>query len=208
MPAPRRVRRRPYIQWQAPLVWTTLSLTLYADGRSEHALVGASRFPRHWVYGADNRLSHKSGLTDFKDWYRKSFGKHSPWGDEDSEALVTAVETALETALSAQLMQGGGKKRVVKYPAGATLFEEGAPGTEVLLVLDGVVRVERGGERLAEYGPGALLGERAHLEGGIRTSSNVAVTPCRVALFDPELLDRADLEELAAGHRREDAKRD
>ena len=28
IPAPRRVRRRPFIQWQAPLVWTTLSLTL------------------------------------------------------------------------------------------------------------------------------------------------------------------------------------
>ena len=51
VPAPRRVRRRPFVQWQAPLVWTTLSLTLHADGRSEHALIGASRFPRHWVYG-------------------------------------------------------------------------------------------------------------------------------------------------------------
>ena len=208
MPAPRRVRRRPFIQWQAPLVWTTLALTLHADGRSEHALIGASRFPRHWVYGADNRLSHKSGLTDFKDWYRKSFGKHTPWGDEDSEALVSAVESALETSLSAQVMQGGGKKKIEKFPAGKVLFEEGEPGNEVLLVLDGIVRVERGGERLAEYGPGALLGERAHLEDGVRTSSNVAVTPCRVAFFDAELLDRADLEKLSAGHRREDTARD
>ena len=47
VPAPRRVRRRPFVQWQAPLVWTTLSLTLHADGRSEHKLIGASRFPRH-----------------------------------------------------------------------------------------------------------------------------------------------------------------
>jgi len=204
VPAPRRVRRRPFIQWQAPLVWTTLSLTLYADGRAEHALVGASRFPRHWVYGADARLTHKSGLTDFKDWYRKSFGKHSPWGDEDSEALVSAVETALETALSAELMQGKGKRRIEKVPAGAVLVKEGDPGTEVLLILDGIVRVERGGERLAEYGPGALLGERAHLEGGTRTSSNIAVTACRVAFFDADLVDRAHLEELSAGHRRED----
>ena len=203
MPAPRRVRRRPFVQWQAPLVWTTLSLTLHTDGRAEHALIGASRFPRHWVYGADNVLSHKSGLTDFKDWYRKSFGKHSPWGDEDSEALVAAVETALESTLSAQVMQGGGSKRVEKFPAGAMLFEEGRPGSDVLLILDGIVRVERGGERLAEYGPGALLGERAHLEGGLRTSTNVAVTPCRVALFDAGLLDRADLEKLSSGHRRE-----
>ena len=189
VPAPRRVRRRPFVQWQAPLVWTTLTLTLHADGRSEHELIGASRFPRHWVYGGDNRLSHKSGLTDFKDWYRKSFGKHSPWGDEDSEALVTAVESALETSLSAQLMQGGGRRRIERFPAGTILFEEGEPGTEVLLILDGIVRVERGGERLAEYGPGALLGERAHLEGGVRTSSNVAVTPCRVALFEADLIE-------------------
>ena len=32
MPAPRRVRRAPFVQWQAPLAWTTLSLTIHADG--------------------------------------------------------------------------------------------------------------------------------------------------------------------------------
>jgi hypothetical protein len=208
VPAPRRVRRKPFVQWQAPLVWTTLSLTLHADGRSEHKLVGASRFPRHWVYDGQNTLSLKSGLTDFKDWYRKSFGKHSPWGDEDSEALVTAVESALETSLSAQVMQGGGRRRIERFPEGATLFGQGEPGTEVLLILDGVVRIEHDGERLAEYGPGALLGERAHLEGGVRTSSNIAVTPCRVALFEADLIERSHLEELSVGHRREDAARD
>ncbi len=202
------MRRKPFVQWQAPLVWTTLSLTLHADGRSEHKLVGASRFPRHWVYDGQNTLSLKSGLTDFKDWYRKSFGKHSPWGDEDSEALVTAVESALETSLSAQVMQGGGRRRIERFPEGATLFGQGEPGTEVLLILDGVVRIEHDGERLAEYGPGALLGERAHLEGGVRTSSNIAVTPCRVALFEADLIERSHLEELSVGHRREDAARD
>ena len=106
VPAPRRVRRRPFVQWQAPLVWTTLSLTIHADGRAKGELTGASRFPRHWVYDGSERLSHKSGLADFKDWYRKSFGRHTPWGDTDSEALVTAVETALERALSTQIMQG------------------------------------------------------------------------------------------------------
>ena len=86
----------PYVQWQAPLVWTTLPLTLHADGAAESAMVGASRFPRHWVYDAEGELSHKSGLTDFTTGMGKSFGRHTPWGDEDSDALVTAVETALE----------------------------------------------------------------------------------------------------------------
>ena len=208
MPAPRRVRHRPYIQWQAPLVWTTLSLTLHADGTAERAMTGASRFPRHWLYDADDRLTHKSGLTDFTDWMRVSFGRQTPWGDRDSEALVTAVESALEHQLSVQLMRGAAKPRVERLPAGAVLVRQGEPGTDVYLVLDGVIRVEREGEWLAEYGPGAMLGERAHLEGGTRTSTLVAVTACRVASVDATQFDRSALMELSGGHRREDAGRD
>ena len=207
LPAPRRVRRRPFVQWQAPLVWTTLSLTLHADGTAEAAMTGASPFPRHWVYDASGALSHKSGLTDFGDWYRTSFGKHSPWGDEDSPALVTAVETALERTLSAQLMHGAGKPRIRRLAAGDVLARQGEPGADVYLVLDGVIRVEHDGERLAEYGPGAMLGERAHLEGGTRTSPLVAVTASRVAAVDAGQLDRPALEELSGGHRREEATR-
>jgi hypothetical protein len=204
LPAPRRVRRRPFIQWQAPLVWTTLSLTIHADGRLETAMTGASRFPRHWVYDDQGHLSLKSGLTDFRDWYRKSFGRHTPWGDEDSEALVTTVETALERSLSAQLMRAGTKPRIDRFSPGAVLMAQGSTGSEVILILDGVVRVEHDGERLAEYGPGALLGERAHLEGGVRTSSVVAVTKSRVAVVEADQLDRDALVELSQGHRRED----
>jgi len=201
VPAPRRVRRRPFVQWQAPLVWTTLSLTIRADGTAEGSLTGASRFPRHWVYAHGGQLSHKSGLADFKDWYRKSFGRHTPWGDTDSAALVTAVETALERSLSAQIMQGA-KPAIRRLKAGATLVRQGETGSEVFLLLDGVLRVEENGTRLAEYGPGALLGERAHLERGERTSTLVAVTPCRVAAVEASKLDRGALQELSKDHRR------
>jgi len=205
LPAPRRVRRPPFVQWQAPLVWTTLSLTLRADGSAQYEMTGASSFPRHWVYDEAGQLSHKSGLTDYRDWYTTSFGRHSPWGDEDSAALVTAVETALERSLSVQLMHGGAKPRISRFPAGAVIVSQGEPGTDVYLVLDGVIRVDHDGEPLAEYGPGAMLGERAHLEGGIRTSSLVAVTNCRVAAVAASQLDRTALEELSGGHRREEA---
>jgi hypothetical protein len=204
LPAPRRVKHRPYIQWQAPLVWTTLTLTLHADGRAEPAMTGASSFPRHWIYGDDGKLTHKSGLTDYSDWMSTSFGEHTPWGEQDSPALVTAVETALEHELSAQLMHGAGKPRIEKLAAGSVLVRQGEPGTEIYLILDGVIRVERDGEWLAEYGPGALLGERAHLEGGTRTSTLVAVTACRVASVEASQFDRSVLEELSGGHRRED----
>jgi hypothetical protein len=202
VPAPRRVRRAPFIQWNAPLVWTTLSLTIQADGTANGEVIGHSRFPRHWVYGADGNLCLKSGLADFKEWWRVSFGPHTPWGDRDSEALVTTVETALERQLSAQLMSGKPEFRRLK--AGETLVRQGDAGKDVFLILDGFLRVEKDGKRLAEYGPGAMLGERAHLEAGGRTSSLIAVTPCRIATVHAEQLDRSALEQLASGHRRED----
>ena len=207
VPAPRPVRRRPFVQWQAPLVWTTLSLTLHADGRAEYSVTGASRFPRHWIYDADGRLAHKSGLTDYANWTRVSFGRHTPWGDEDSPALVTAVETALEQALSVQLMHGAARPRISQLEPGAELVRQGDFGQDIYLVLDGVIRVERDGNRLAEYGPGAMLGERAVLEGGTRTSTLVAVTRCRVASVPAVQLDLSDLAELATGHRREEGVR-
>jgi CRP-like cAMP-binding protein len=68
-----------------------------------------------------------------------------------------------------------------------------------------VIRVERDGHWLAEYGPGALLGERAHLEGGTRTSTLVTVTRCRVASVDAGQLNQSSLVELSVGRRREEA---
>ena len=64
LPLPRPVPHPPYVRWQAPLVWTTLAVTLRPDGTSEVELAGASAFPRHWVYGPDGRVTLKSGLAD------------------------------------------------------------------------------------------------------------------------------------------------
>jgi hypothetical protein len=206
VPAPRRVRRAPYVQFSAPLAWTSLALTLRADGSSSFALTGASSFPRHWVYDGDNKLALKSGMIDFSHWYRRAFGKHSPWGDRDSQALTTEVETALERQLSLSLMAGGAKPKVKTYKAGAVITEQGAAEDDLYLVLDGVVRIEVDGERLAEYGPGSMHGERAVLEGGRRTSTIRAVTACKLAVASADLIDRDALRELSGGHRREDER--
>ena len=62
-------------------------------------------------------------------------------------------------------------------------------------MLDGVVRVEVDGERLAEYGPGSLHGERAVLEGGLRTSTVRAVTQVQAGHGrGADQVDRAALE--------------
>jgi len=205
-PMPRPGSHVPFVLWLAPLVWTTLSLTLHADGHADFELTGASPFPRHWVYDQDGQLAAKSGITNWKDWIARPFGiEHSPWGAEDSPALVTAVETALERSLSVQLMHGGQKPTIMHLASGDTLVRQGDTGLDLYLVLDGVIRVERDGEPLGDCGPGALLGERAHLEGGIRTATLTAVTPCRIAAVPAAQFDQSSLTELASGHRREDA---
>ncbi len=203
LPAPRHVPRPPFVQFRAPLVWTTLALTINADGSSSFELTGASVFPRHWVYDESGKLAAKVGLADFKQWYRKSFGRNTPWGSTNSTALVTAVETALERELASLIMRGGDKPAIRKLKEGALLTEQGQPGGEVFLVLDGVLASEVDGEPLAEYGPGAILGERAVLEGGLRTSTLRAVTKCRVAAAQGDQLDRKVLEEISQGHRHE-----
>jgi hypothetical protein len=203
VPAPRRVRHAPFVQLRAPLAWTTLALTINADGSARGELVGASPFPRHWLYDEAGKLTAKSGMIEFGSWYRKAFGRHSPWGDEDSPALSTAVESALERRLSKDLMHGETRPDVRTVKQGALVTKQGTAGDEVFLVLDGVVRAEVDGTPVAEFGPGAVLGERAVLEGGLRTATVRALTRCKVAALAGEQLDSGALAELSTGHRRE-----
>jgi len=206
VPAPRTVRRPPFVQVAAPLAWSTLALTIRADGSSDWEVVGASPFPRHWVYDHSGALAAKTGMIDFKGWYRTAFGRHSPWGDEDSPALVTVAETALERQLSASIMQAGAKPTIKKLAEGRTLVEQGEPGDSLFVLLDGVLAVEVDGEKLAEVGPGAILGERAVLEGGTRTASLRAVTRAKVAVAASGQVDADALAELSRGHRREETR--
>jgi CRP-like cAMP-binding protein len=57
---------------------------------------------------------------------------------------------------------------------------------------------------VAQVGPGAILGERALLEGGVRTSTLRAATPARVAVVSAEDVDEAALPELARTHKAEE----
>jgi Cyclic nucleotide-binding domain len=204
LPAPRRVNHPPFVKIESPVVWTTLALTLHADGRSEYEVVGASPFPRHWLFDHEGKLDAKVGLTDFKEWWRHSFGKHTPWGDEDSPALVTVVETALERELATTIMRGGEKPSVRKVKEGHVLVEQGQIGSELYLLLDGILSVEVDGEQLADLGPGAIIGERAVLEEGRRTCTLRAATPVRVAVAEAKQIEVDRLRELSEGHRREE----
>ncbi len=166
--------------------------------------MGASPFPRHWIYDDTGELVQKSGTVDFKTWYRESHGERTPWGDEESDAIVAAAESALERELSLVLMSGGAKLRRKRLKAGEPLVEQGEPGSDLYLLLDGVLTVEVDGEPVAELGPGTIAGERSGLEGGTRTATLRARSDCNIAVVPPDAFAAPDLEAIASGRRREE----
>jgi hypothetical protein len=202
LPTPRPVRHKPFVQFWPSIAWTTLALTINADGTSSHELVGASPFPRHWIYDDTGTLVEKSATIDFGKWFKDSFGDRTPWGAQDSPAVTAAVESALERSLSRAIMAGGTKPKIRTVAAGENLVRQGEAGTDVFLILDGIFVVEVDNEVVAEIGPGAVVGERAALLNGQRTATLWARTPGRVASVPSGALDPGALGSLAATHHR------
>ncbi|HEV7809733.1 MAG TPA: cyclic nucleotide-binding domain-containing protein, partial [Candidatus Limnocylindrales bacterium] len=95
------------------------------------------------------------------------------------------------------------KPKIRSISEDATLMSQGEMADEVYLILDGMFVVEVDGEPVAEIGPGAVVGERAALEGGVRTATLRATTRARVAEVPADQLDRQALGALAGTHRRE-----
>jgi hypothetical protein len=203
LPAPRRVRGKPFFQIASASAWTTLQLIIYADGTAKYTLAGASPFPRHWIYDDEGKLAEKSGTVDFERWWRESFGPNMPWGGEDSQTLLAAAESELERELSRMVMARPKELQRRELSEGETLVEQDEPGKELYLVLDGMLDVEVDGDIVAEVGPGAILGVRASLEGGLRSATLRAATRCRVVVIPEELLDQSELAAVASSQRRE-----
>lgn len=201
-PLPRRTSHPPFVRISGPTAWTTLALEIAADGTATFEVAGASPFPRHWIYDADGALTAKSGVIDWETWTKEHDHARSPWHDVDVEALVAEVESAVERSASHGLMAA--KPDIRKLAAGTELMRQGEPGDELFLVLDGMFHVTVDGEVVAEIGPGAIVGERAIVEGGMRTSTVTAVTPSKVAAAARDAIDAEALSEIAAGHARED----
>jgi CRP/FNR family transcriptional regulator, cyclic AMP receptor protein len=63
---------------------------------------------------------------------------------------------------------------------GRILVREGRPGREFFILVDGDVRVSKGGRKLAELGPGDWFGEIALLTNTPRTATVTATSPIRV----------------------------
>lgn len=79
-----------------------------------------------------------------------------------------------------------------KVARNTTLLKEGDPGSTLLIIASGSVRVTKGTTQLAKLGPGSVLGEMALLTGAPRSAT--AITEGDVEVFE---LSRADVEQLA-----------
>lgn len=66
---------------------------------------------------------------------------------------------------------------------GDVLVEQGDPGDEMMVVLDGRAAVKRGRRTIAECGPGRYFGEMALLDHEPRSASVVALEPMRLLVI-------------------------
>jgi CRP-like cAMP-binding protein len=73
-----------------------------------------------------------------------------------------------------------GISRVAFASTGRVIIEEGAPGDELMVVLDGRASVRRGDRTIAECGPGQWFGEMALLDDQPRSATVVADEPMRL----------------------------
>jgi CRP-like cAMP-binding protein len=102
------------------------------------------------------------------------------------------MDAKLEMLRRVPLLEGLGRKELeevgrlcdeVDLPAGRVLMREGESGDEFYLVLEGSVRVDRGGTTVATLGPGQFLGEIALVDHGPRTASATCETACRLLVL-------------------------
>jgi len=68
---------------------------------------------------------------------------------------------------------------LVEFPEGKTVIQEGGYSNDFYAIESGTAKVERGGETIADIGPGDVFGEQGLLERQERSASVVATSPLR-----------------------------
>ena len=81
--------------------------------------------------------------------------------------------------------------RTESVEAGQTLFVEGAPSTNLYLIVTGSAVVRKNGRRVARIGPGEVVGELSVILGTPRTATVEAETPIEWLVLDRASLRKA-----------------
>jgi CRP/FNR family cyclic AMP-dependent transcriptional regulator len=71
----------------------------------------------------------------------------------------------------------------VSVKAGTVIIEQDTLGHDAYVVLSGTVLLKRNGRKVAELGPGSILGELALLDHGPRTARAECVTDCDLLIL-------------------------
>jgi CRP-like cAMP-binding protein len=71
----------------------------------------------------------------------------------------------------------------IEVDEGRELISEGDVGHEAFVVVDGTAAVTRGGEAVAEVGPGAVVGEMALIDRAPRNASVTATSPMKLLVI-------------------------
>jgi CRP-like cAMP-binding protein len=72
----------------------------------------------------------------------------------------------------------------IKMTAGTLLVDQGQTGREAFIIVEGTVSVKRNNRKIAELGPGDVLGELSLLDHGPRTATAVCETDCQLLVLD------------------------
>jgi hypothetical protein len=193
---PRAVPDPPFWRLTAPLAWSTISLTLHADGSSESTIADASPFPRHYLYDTRGRLTHKSALIGYKNWLRRSNEQHSPWSGKHPSIPLAAVSSEVERAVADAVLVSGSHSEH-RLPSGRLLSDRPIAETEVHVLLDGLLVIEMDGNPVSEVGPGAIFDPTLRSPESKQHVSVRARTPCRLAVLPREELDQESLLQVA-----------
>jgi CRP/FNR family cyclic AMP-dependent transcriptional regulator len=87
------------------------------------------------------------------------------------------------------------RSRTETVDAGHTLFVEGAPSSNLYVILTGSAVVKKRGRRIARLKPGDVVGELSVILGGPRTATVQAETPIEWLVLDRASL-RAAIDEV------------
>ena len=67
-----------------------------------------------------------------------------------------------------------------EFPEGKVVIREGGYSNDFYVIDEGTAKVERGGEEIAELGPGDVFGEQGLLEKEMRSATVIATSTLRV----------------------------
>jgi hypothetical protein len=185
---PRHVRHPPFARLTAPIAWSTVALTIHADGSSRAELAGASCFPRHYLYDTDGNLTHKSAIISYRHWLRRIAHEDSPWSGVAHPVPVAHVQGAAERTLADAILVSGGYRQH-RLPAGGRLSAVPIAETEVHVLLDGLLVIEFDGKPVVEVGPGAIFDPAKRTQVSKEHVTVRAKTPCRLAVLARDRLD-------------------